>query len=110
MNKTFLKQGQSSQAPEVLAEQAPSWSGKQEQELTDNEVREICEYASEEGVEVGFEDGRTGTLIKSNASPFHQEFLGGVPHMLWKMGYRNGVSMGTRGKRVLGQLLTLSAA
>lgn len=25
MNKTFLKQGQSSQAPEVLAELAPSW-------------------------------------------------------------------------------------
>jgi hypothetical protein len=70
----------------------PSWSGKPVFELSRQEIRELCSWAETAG---------EAAADMARENPFHPAFLGGVPQVLWSMGYRRRQREGQCGRAVL---------
>jgi hypothetical protein len=98
MSKTNLFDA--GRAPELLINDvAPSWSGKFATNISDDEVRALCDFADAAGWECGNADAAYGISLQNERNPFAASFLGGTPHLLWAMSYRRGMRTGTRNTR-----------
>jgi len=95
--------GTRSKAPRVLTGLLgmPSWSGKDAEALSEEEQRQVFAYAEDAGERQGLTDAirHLDTAgLDQRSSPFHPDFLGGVPHAVWRMGYRRGIRQARAGR------------
>lgn len=115
MLKIVTSAGTADQAPSFLTGiiGLPTWSGKKLNEMTDAEIRDMCTFAETEGERAGWLDADEGKDVlrgELESNPFHRDFLGAVPHQLWRMAYRRGVRGATAGVRrpILGAIASFA--
>lgn len=87
----ILQQGTPRTAPHIAVidgAQQP-WQGRDAADLTEPDVEAIFDFADAEGLRAGrfdAEQGRANDSVRHN--PFHPDFLGGLAHGAWRLGYR----------------------
>lgn len=83
--------GTAERAPRILTLHTPipSWSGEEGRDITQSDLEALCDFAAAEGARHGRRDAELRRTEDSRRrNPFHPEFLQGVAHGLWRVGYR----------------------
>jgi len=99
----ILQKGTAHAAPHVAVIDGADqpWQGKPAAELTEADIEAVFDFAEDEGLRAGRFDADTGRAHDSlRANPFHPEFLGGLAHGAWRLGYRRAYA-GTQRIRAL---------
>lgn len=93
MSGITVMPGSASLAPLFVPDnqETPDWAYKALEQLTEEDVQAIAEFCRQEGWEAGWDDAIADTVREDARNPFHQQYLDGAAHELWRLNYRRGV-------------------